>query len=182
MFIPQVALEPVPDHAEVEQDALTAVLRRMTASQGALRGTLEDGFRALEREQPALSEFLSAELAQLEHPAAQTLSFFLFVVVYLAFTDAFGPRVQPVSAAELDSTLCRLIADGELRHSGVAKESYSEDLVALGQPALMRLLREEIDRAIEQVPDRNAWKSVDPLYEVLLVEILVLSHAVAPVQ
>jgi hypothetical protein len=46
----------------------------------------------------------------------------------------------------------------------------------------MRLLREEIDRAIEQVPDSTAWKSVDPLYEVLLVQILVLSHAVAPVQ
>lgn len=182
MFIPQVALEPVPEHSEVEQDALTGVLRRMTASNGALRVTLENGFRDMERRQPALAEFLSAELAELEHPAAQTLSFFLFVVVYLAFNDAFGPRLQPVSGAELDTTLSRLIADGELRHSGVARESYSEDLVALGQPALMRLLREEIDRAIEQVPDSNAWKSVDPLYEVLLVQILVLSHAVAPMQ
>ena len=152
MFVPQVALDHLPDHAEVEQDALMSVLRRMTGSDDALRATLEHGFRDMELCQPALSRYVSSELAELEHPAAQTLSYFLFVVVYLAFKDAFGPRLQPIAAPEIETTLNRLITDGELRHSGIARESYSEDVVAMGQPALMRMLRREIDRAIDQIP------------------------------
>ena len=57
--------------------------------------------------------------------------------------------------------------------------SYSEDAIAVGQPALIGLLRTEVDRAVQEQPDAP-WEALDPFYESLLVMVLVLTHAVAP--
>jgi hypothetical protein len=74
--------------------------------------------------------------------------------------------------------LDRLIADGELR-SGGAGAFYSEDAIAVGQPALVGVLRDEVDRAVRDDPEAP-WEALDAFYESLLVMVLVFTQAVAP--
>lgn len=178
MFVQPVALPPIPSHARVAQGAITQVLERMSGGHAALQETLDGGFRRMEIQHPALAEFVAEELSLLEGSAPQTLGYFLFVVVYLAFHQEFGTRLGRVSASDLEVTRARLLTDGELRDAGTAGDSYSEDLVAVGQPALVRLLRTEIDRALSEAPGGAEWREAEPPYEGLLVEILVLTQAV----
>jgi len=180
MFVQPVALAPIPPHARVDQAAITHVLERMSTGHDALQGTLDGGFRRMEARHPALAEYVAAELSLLEGSAPQTLGYFLCIVVYLAFHDHFGERLGRVRHGDIESTRARLITDGELRDAGTAGDSYSEDVVAVGQPALVRLLRTEIDRALSGAPGGTEWQEAQPPYEALLVQILALTHAVSP--
>lgn len=178
MFVQPVALHPIPAHARVDQTAITNVLERMSGGHAALQGALDGGFRRMELRHPALADFVAEELSLLSGSAPQTLGYFLFVVVYLAFHQEFGERLGPLSEDALSLTRARLLTDGELRDAGTAGDSYSEDLVAVGQPALVRLLRTEIDRALSEAPGNADWREAEPPYEALLVEILGLTSAV----
>ena len=168
----------MPAHAVVEQEAVMEVLQRMSGGGDRLRTALDTGFVHMERNHPGLARYLSDELATLNDSATQTLSYFLALVIYMSFDQAFGSRLLPVSTEDIEEMLDRLITDGELRDATMRDVSYSEDLVALGQPSLIRLIRSEIDRAIDMAPDARSFKEAEPLYEALLVQILVLSHAV----
>lgn len=180
MFVQEVALGRMPTHALVEDAAIARILKRMAGDGPTLQRELDRGFRAMELRQPALSAFLADELAHVSEPAVQTLSYFLFVVIHEAFVEAFASRLGVVSEPELRGLVRRLITDGELRSSGQLGDSYSEDLVALGQPALVRLVRQEVHRVVEEAEERPGWQQAEPLYEAILLEILALSHAVAP--
>jgi hypothetical protein len=180
MFVQPVALPPMPEYARVAPPVLTSVLKRMLADPQALTCALDDGFRAMERRQPELAEFVAGELSQVDGPRPQALAYFLAVLVYLAFEEAFDARLSVVASLEIAHTLDRLVTDGELRSGGAAGASYSEDAIAMGQPALIALLRSEVDRAIEESPQDLGWQHMDAIYETLLVELLVLTQAVAP--
>jgi hypothetical protein len=174
MFVQPVALEAVPSYAVVERPVLVDALQELTG-EGDLRGRLDGVYRRLEHQQPALAELIGAELSEVEGPAGQALLYFLFLLVYLAFDRAFPARVQAVDAQDLQTALARLIADGEVRESHCPARSYSEDAIAQGQPALMGLSNRELNRAGPDTP------GLDAIFEALLLEVLVLSHAVAPV-
>jgi hypothetical protein len=103
----------------------------------------------------------------------------LTVVVFRSFEEAFGPRVSVVQLPDVSHMLARLAADGELRAGGAAGCSYSEDAIAIGQPALVGLLRREVDRAVAEDPEAP-WEALDVFYESLLVMVLVLTHAIEP--
>jgi len=180
MFVQQVALGRMPAHALVEQAAIATVLKRMAGDGPTLQRELDQGFRRMELRQPDLAAFLVDELSHVTEPAVQTLSYFLFVVIFEAFEEAFGARVGVIPDAELQQLARRLLTDGELRSSGQLGDSYSEDLVAMGQPALVHLIRQEVHRVIDEVRERPDWQEAEPLYEAILLEILALSHAVAP--
>lgn len=175
MFLQRVALEPVPQYAVVDEQVVAHVLRGLTAS-GELKHELSGAFRQLEVRQPALAECLGEELAEVERASTQTLTYFLFLVIYLCFEHAFGERLGTVTAAELDATIERLLTDGELRQQALREGSYSEDVVALGQPALVRLIDSELSRALAAGGQRDAA----PVFEALLIEILALTEAVSP--
>ena len=180
MFVEPVALEKPPAFAQVDQPTIVNVLLRLSGEQRPLQEELQSAFLLLERGQPALAEYLTAELSEIDRPAAQALTYFLSLVIYLAFEEAFPGRVSPIGATEVRRTLGRLLLDGELRHGGAAGETYSEDLIALGQPALVQMIRSEVDSALAQATEATAYEDVDPMVEMLLLEILLLSHAVAP--
>ena len=180
MFVQHVALKPIPPHARVEQAAITQVLERLSGGHAVLQDTLDGGFRRMELQHPALCDFVAEELSRIDGPAPQTLGYFLFVVVYLAFVEAFGPRLGALDDAAIELTRARLHTDGELRDAGTAGDSYSEDLVAVGQPALVRLLRTEIERALSEAPGGQEWRDAEPPYEALLIQILALTQAVRP--
>ncbi len=180
MFVQPVALLPMPEYARVAPPVLTSVLTRMLADPEALTAALDDGFRTMEQRQPELAEFMSAELSLVDGPRPQALAYFLSVLVYLAFEEAFGARLSTVCRVDITQTQDSLVTDGELRSGGAAGASYSEDAIAMGQPALIQLLRSEVDRAVEEAPEEVAWQRMDAIYETLLVELLALTHAVVP--
>ena len=178
MFVQSVALEAIPEYARVAPTVLTSVLSRMLADPDALTLALDDGFRAMESRQPCLAEFVSGELAVIDGPKISAVGYFLAVLVYLAFEEAFGDRLGRVQNNDVLQTLDRLVTDGELRSQSTDGASYSEDAIALGQPALIALLRSEVDRALEDAPN-TASERIDALYEMLLVELLALTRVVA---
>jgi hypothetical protein len=110
------------------------------------------------------------------------------MMVVLSFEEAFGRRLGCVELVDLTHSLERLITDGEVRATGNAGRFYSEDALALGQPAIMKLLRVEIDVAMGTLPrsaesDRDAadlGKQLETFYQTLLVLTLTLTQAVAP--
>jgi hypothetical protein len=173
MLIQPGAFAPVPSYAAVPGQAVAAVLQRLTAA-GALQEPLDRAFRRLEAAQPELASFMAGELAELEQAEAQALGYFLFLLVFLAFEEAFGRRVRKLEAEDLDAALECLVADGEVRSQVCPEGSYSEDVVAVGQPALMDTIRGEISGAAKRVPE------VEPILQALLVEVVALTSAVAP--
>jgi hypothetical protein len=171
MLIQAGALSPVPRWAAVPERAVAEALRRLTGEAG-MQPRLDAAFRRLESEQPELAAFVAGELAELEQPQAQALGYFLFMLVYLAFEEAFGRRLRALEGDELEQALAQLLADGEVRGAACRFGSYSEDAIALAQPALMTLLRGEVEDAARQQTD------VDAIMQAALVQILALSGAV----
>jgi hypothetical protein len=173
MWIQAGALAPTPGYAVVDKDAVARVLRRLTADD-ELTPRLEAAFRVLEAEQPALASFLGEELSELENQAAQALSYFLFLVAFLSFREAFGPRLARVTHEDVEIALDHLVADSEVRDRTGCAGSYSQDVVAAAQPALMSLVMGELDMAPEGSGD------LDPLLQALLVQIVALTRCVSP--
>jgi hypothetical protein len=171
MLIPPGALQPVPAFAVVPEDAIIAVLKRVTAD-AAVEPRLQAAFRTLELEHPALASFVGSELSELEDASAQALAYFLFLAVFMAFREAFGDRLAEVAQSDLDAVLDRLIVDSEVRGAACQAHSYSEDAIALGQPALMRLVHSELRDGDPDAAD------AEPMLQALLVQIVALTHAV----
>lgn len=182
MFVEPVAFETVPPYARVDADVLSTVRRRLLGTSSSLGPTLDAAFRAMERRQPAIASFVANDLAVIDDAAAQGVSFFLAVLVVDAFEEAFGHRLGCVELADLRQALERLIADGELRGTAGAMRFYSEDALALGQPAILKLLRAELDAALDATPPEQdgVGPALDRFYETLLVLTLALTQAVAP--
>lgn len=179
MFVAQMALDVVPEYARISLRAVDTVVARFLEQPAQLERTLDQGFRAMQGRQPALAEYMAAEIAQLPLPRVQGLAYFLAVFTYRSFEEAFGPRLARIELRDINRMLERLITDSELRSQWASGVTYSEDAIAIGQPALVQLLREEIDRAARDEPE-IAWEAIDPFYESLLVAVLTLTNAVAP--
>jgi hypothetical protein len=179
MFVERVALDAVPGYARIAPAVLNSVLTGMLSEPAGFARLLDAGFREMELRQPCLANYVAAEVTELPGPRVQGLGYFLAVLVFRAFEEAFGSRLASVQLQDVTSMLERLIADSQLRSQGAGGVSYSEDAIAVGQPALIGLLRAEVDRAVEEQPEQP-WEALDPFYESLLVMVLVLTQAVAP--
>ena len=186
MFVENVAFEPVPDYARVQSDVLRQVRARLLA-EPSLAGTLDSSFRALERRQPAIASFVAHDLAGIDAPTAQGVAYFLSLLVVLSFEEAFGQRLGCIELADLTLALDLLLADGEVRARGSAGQFYSEDALAVGQPAILKLLRTELDVALHAMSgtagnERDAIESaqLEAFYQTLLVLTVALTHAVVP--
>lgn len=172
MLIHPGALPLVPSYAVVSEDAVRAVLRSLTEGQ-AITTRLDGAFAQLEREQPALEAYLTSELDAIDEPSAQAFAYFLLLTVFMAFRRDFGARLSTVTSQDLALVVDRLVVDSEVRTQAYGADSYSEDRIAIGQPALMHLVRSEMQRGV-------AGESAAALLQTLLVEIVALTAAVAP--
>lgn len=186
MLIAEGALERVPAYAVVPEHVVDMVLRELRVGAGQ-RSHLERAFRSLEIEQPALAAFLAEELADLQAPAAQALAFYLFLAAGAAFRSAFGARLHAISERDLDGAVDLLLADGEVRSQTCPAGSFSQDRVACLQPALMDALLEELELGHAALATGGSEPGpaspeteVDPILQVLLVQIVALTRAVAP--
>jgi len=179
MFVEPVALAHVPMHARVLPAVVDSVSERVFRRAAERDGTLTNHFRLMEQRQPALAAFVAYELSELDSQQLQAVAYRLCAFVFGAFEEAFGGRLGCIELADINRSLSRLVADSELRSTWVRGNSYSEDAIALGQPALISRLRAEVERCVAAAPALD-WDALDRFYESLLAMVLVLTQAVAP--
>jgi hypothetical protein len=178
-----VAIRPVPQHAVVDVRTVDAVRDAFADDDEDAQRKLDDAFARFEATQPALSARLEDALERRGlDETARTLGYFLGVSVWLAFDRQFEGRLGRVDEIAVRAESDALDLESELRPEGDAIEA--DDVIAREQPALMEFVHEHIDVALE-IPRVRKSQEVDvddvhAIYRVVLIELLSLSHAVAP--
>ena len=175
-----VAIRPVPSHAVVEPRTVEGVREAFEADDDEAQRKLDDAFSRFEATQPALSARLEDALEKRGlDETARTLGYFLGVCVWLAFDRQFGGRLGRVDDVAVRAELDALELESELRSADALD---AEDVVTREQPALMEFIHEHIDVALdsESFATKGDVDDVHAIYRVVLVELLSLSHAVAP--
>jgi hypothetical protein len=178
VFLRKAALRPVPSHAVVGDQAVEAVEETLGDAQDALQDALDRGYADLDRKQPALATWLADEVSGRHDELVQSLGYFLAVTVYLAFAEAFPRRLREVDDGGLQMALDTLAADEELRANDPSEILDSDDVVAMGQPALLAFVQHHLDQALEQAGTELDLADLDRVYRAVLVEVIALSHAV----
>ena len=175
-----VAIRPVPAHALIDARTVEGVREAFEADDDDAQRKLDDAFSRFEATQPALSARLEDALEKRGlDETARTLGYFLGVCVWLAFDRQFGGRLGRVDDVAVRAETDALELESELRSSDALD---AEDVVMREQPALMEFIHEHIDVALdsETFATKGDVDDVHAIYRVVLVELLSLSHAVAP--
>jgi hypothetical protein len=178
-----VAIRPVPAHAVVEPRTVEGVREAFEADDDDAQRKLDDAFSRFEATQPALSARLEDALEKRGlDETARTLGYFLGVCVWLAFDRQFGGRLGRVDDVAVRAETDALELESELRSADESGPLDAEDVVMREQPALMEFIHEHIDVALdsESFATKGDVDDVHAIYRVVLVELLSLSHAVAP--
>jgi hypothetical protein len=178
VFLRKAALRPVPAHAIVDEHSVEAIEESLGEGQESLQDTLDRGYAELDRKQPALAGWLADEVSDRADELVQSLGYFLAVTVYLAFAEAFPRRLREVDGGNLQMALDTLAADEELRANDPQEILDSDDVVAMGQPALLAFVQHHLEQAIEQAGESMDLVDLDRVYRAVLVEVIALSHAV----
>jgi len=178
MFLRKAALRPVPRDAVVGEHFVQLVEAQLDAHEDDLQGVLDRGYAELDRRQPALSDWLAEQLADGNDELVQSLGYFLVITVYMAFREAFPTRLEEVDERSLQLALETLSVDEELRANDPTETLDSDDVVAMGQPAVLDFVQHHVEEAIEQAEGEVELEELDHVYRALLVEVIALSHAV----
>lgn len=178
MFLRKAALRPVPRWAVVGDGAIDILEAKLSDAAEGLQGELDMGYRDMDLGQPHLAEWLAQEVSSGPDELAQSVGYFLAVTVYLAFKEAFGQRLRTVDETSLDLARQTLAVDEELRANDPSEVFESDDVIAMGQPALIDFIQHHFDEAIAQSDEATDLRAFDVVYRALLVEVIALSHAV----
>ena len=179
-FVKKAALRPVPKWAVVDDVALGGVESTLSDESDQLQDTLDAAYREMDRRQPALAGWLGGEVSGRSDDLAQSLGYFLIVTVYMAFREAYPTRLGEVTEAELTDARDMLAADEELREGDAAEMMESDDVVAMTQPTLLHFVQHHLDQALDQAGEKADLESFDQVYRAVLIEVIALSHVVAP--
>lgn len=172
----------MPPYAVVEEDALARLDEILDEDENLIQDKLDRAFRDLDRTQPELARYLTDELGKSTDDIAQSLGYFLIVAVFMAFREAFPTRLGVVTADALEAGLASLAADEALREDDPNEVLESDDVLAMGQPALIDFVQEHVQEALEVAPEDTDLDQLDNVYRAILVEVITLSHAVLPTQ
>lgn len=178
MFLRKAAIRQVPAYALVPEAALQALEERLSFEQEDLQKTLDEGFHALSRRQPALASYLSDVVGDGPDELVQSLGYFLFVSVFMAFEDTFPTRMLEIDDAGIELTGEMLATDEALRAADPVEVLESDDVIALGQPHVIEFIQHHVQEALDQNEGKLDVEELDNVYRALLVEVLGLSHAV----
>lgn len=178
-FLQRAALRPVPPYAVVDENALAQLEQTLDEDDDKLQDTLDRAFRELDRLQPDLALYLTEELSRATDDVAQSLGYFLMVTVFMAFREAFPTRLAQVDADALEAALASLAADEALRADDPNEVLESDDVLAMGQPALIEFIQSHVQEALEVSPDDTNLDDLDNVYRAVLVEVIALTHAVS---
>jgi hypothetical protein len=180
LFVKKAALRPVPKWAVVDDVAVGAVEQTLGDESDQLQDTLDAAYREMDRRQPALAAWLGGEVSERSDDLAQSLGYFLIVTVYMAFREGFPTRLGEVSEAELADARAMLAADEELREGDPAEMMESDDVVAMTQPTLLHFVQHHLDQALDQAGEAADLEAFDRVYHAVLIEVIALSHVIAP--
>lgn len=172
MWVRRSAIKAVPRFAQVPASAVAA------ASSDAAQG--RECLERLAATQPPLSRFLRQRFEQPLDATALALGQRLAGSVFAAFEAAFGERLAEASEDAVSGVELSLSADEVLRQNDPMDALDSEDIVAIEQPALVAFVNEQIDQTLEQHARSIDVDHVAVVFRTILIQILVLSHAVAP--
>jgi hypothetical protein len=178
VFLRKAALRPVPRWAVVDELAVDALEEQLGDGDERLQEVLDAGYREMDRLQPFLAEWLAQQVSSRADELAQSVGYFLAVTVYLAFREAFPTRLQQVDEISLQLAMDTLSTDEELRANDPHEVMESDDVVAMGQPALVGYVQHHFDEALGQAEDEVDLDAFDGVYRAILVEVIALSHAV----
>lgn len=177
MFLRKAALRPVPTYAVVGAHFIELIEESFDDEE--LQELLDTGFRDLDNRQPALAAFLAEQLADGSDELVQSLGYFLSVTIYLAFREAFPRRLSEIEVRALQIAAETLAVDEQLRAEDPTEVLDSDDVVAMGQPALLSYVQHHVQEALEQCSGEVDLDELDEIYRAMLIEVIALSHAVA---
>ena len=182
MWPARAAIHPVAAYAMVPPEAIAAAEAEVS-DDGDLEVQVMEAFGALERTQPALGHWLRGVIAPVADDTAQALGYFLTIVVFRAFGNAFNQRVRRIDDDALATVQATFEWDEELRRGDADELLESDDLVAIGQPHLMAFVREQLEAALEPDEDGDPVEvdldAIASVYRAVLIEILALGQALA---
>jgi hypothetical protein len=178
-FLQRAAIRPVAPHAVVDDASVGRV--EASLDPGAdLEAALDRGYRELDRTQPTLAHFVSEAIATREDDVAQSLGYFLAVAVYLLFREAFPTRLGEIDADALSAAIDALQTDEELRAETADEVLESDDVIAMGQPAVLDFVQHHLREAVEVAGARADLAQLDDVYRLVLIEVIALSQCVTP--
>lgn len=178
MFFRKAAIRKIPQWAIVDQFAIERAEASLNADSPTLQDRLDRLFRTFGQDQPALSDYLSEEISELDHELSQSLGYFLIAAIFRVFTEAFPERLDEVDETALRIAVETLAADEALRADDPLEILESDDLVAMNQPELVDFVQGHLRDAFDQAEDEVPIEELDRVYRAALVEIIALSHAV----
>lgn len=183
MWVRGAAIRPVPPYAVVQREVLDAIEDELRASGLAQKPDLDEAFRRFEKTQPAVSQRAANVLAEPLDETALALGYFLTIAVWLAFERAFGARLGEVSEDALAAAESSIALEEELRATHVGEPLDLEDVIGIEQPGIVGFVNDHVEAALE--PSEAEPRDVDvddvhKVYRTVLLEIVALSHAVAP--
>ena len=177
-FLQRAAIRPVAAHAVVDESSIERVELALDAGTG-LEPALDRGYRELDRKHPALAAFLSREIAARKDDVARSLGYFLVVAVYLIFREAFPTRLAEIDEDALSAAVDSLQTDEALRADAADEVLESDDVVAMGQPAVLDFVQQHLHEALEVAGEDADLEQLDDVYRVVLIEVIALSQCVA---
>lgn len=112
--------------------------------------------------------------------AARGLGASMAMTVWLAFSIVAGNRLRVVERQDCDSVERLVQADRELRRNDPSALLEYDDIIAAHQPEVAAMIRSAVDETLSAYADDVDVDDVDTMYQMLLVEVLVLSYAFEP--
>jgi hypothetical protein len=180
MWVRRSAIRPVPRHARLPESSIRSMEANFSAADGRAQQLARASYERLTAQQPALTAYLARKLSASLDDTALALGHMLALAVYVGFESFAGSALRSVTPEAVAAADLALSADQELRRSDPRDALDSEDIVAIDQPALVAFVNEHIERTLEQHADVVDVDDVDVVFRAILVEIVALSHAVAP--
>jgi hypothetical protein len=180
LFVRKAALRDVPRWAVVDEHAVEAVEDALGDEGDELQAALDGAYRDMDRLQPTLAQYLAEQIADQRDDLAQSVGYFLSITVHMAFREAFPTRLGTIDEPALGMAIATLDADEELRKDDPSEAMESDDVVAMTQPALLQFVQHHLEQALEQAGEQPDLAAFDQVYRAVLVEVVALSHAVAP--
>ncbi|MEM9862727.1 MAG: hypothetical protein AAF938_13985 [Myxococcota bacterium] len=175
MFLRKAALRPIPPYAVVSSSAIEAVENTLDDDDEALQETLDRGYADMDRRQEALALYMAEKLALTGDELVQSLGYFLTITVYLAFRESFPTRLEPVAEDAIELADQMLSVDEELRKGDPTEILDSDDVLAMGQPAILSYIQHHVHEALEQSEGNVNVDQLDVIYRALLVLVIALS-------
>ena len=180
MWTHGVAIRPVPAHAVIDEHTIDLVRDSFSGDDDGAQKRLDDAFARFEATQPELAARLSDALEERLDETALALGYFLGIAIWLSFEQQFGQRLRRVDATGLRAVQDALDLEAQLRADRPGEPLDVEDVIAREQPALMAFVNEHVETALDGGGRPIDVDDVYTMYRTMLVELLCLSHAVAP--